>query len=131
MTNTAQALQAFFGGFGPPAFTEYDVPDMMPDEHGVMHKVELPYITYQLVEPDWRGYATMYARVWTRSTSYAQVAAIVDQIRAAVGDGISLPTENGAVWLFKGSPFAQNMPMEGDDTLKVVYLNFMIHALTD
>ena len=102
----------------------------MPDEHGVMHKVELPYITYQLVEPDWRGSATMYARVWTRSTSYAQVAAIVDQIRAAVGEGVSLPTENGAVWLFKGSPFAQNMPMEGDDTLKVAYLNFNIQAIT-
>lgn len=131
MTGTAQALQAFFGGFGLPAFTEYDVPDEMPDEHGEMHKVTLPYITYQLVEPDWRGSAMLYARVWTRSTSYAAVLAIVDRIRAAVGEGVSLPTESGAVWLFKGSPFAQNMPMEGDDTLKVVYLNFVIHALTD
>ena len=130
MTNTAIALHTFFSGFGIPAFVEYDVPDEFPDEHGDMQPVRPPYITYQLVEPDWRDSAPIYARVWYRSTSYTAINAKVDEIRAAIGEGVSIPTDSGAVWLFKGSPFAQNMPMEGDDTLKVVYLNMIIHAIT-
>lgn len=130
MTYTAQALYSFFSGFGIPAFTEYDVPDEFPDGNGEMQPVTPPYITYQLIEPDWDDGGTFYARVWYRSTSYAAINAKVDQIKAAIGEGISLPTPGGAVYLTKGTPFAQNMPMEGDDTLKVVYLNFNIMAHT-
>lgn len=120
VTNTAIALYQFFSGFGIDAYVEYSVPD----------EAALPYITYQLVEPDWRDSATFYARVWYRSTSYTAINTKVDEIRAAIGEGVSLPTDSGAIYLFKGTPFAQNMPMEGDDTLKVVYLNFIIHAIT-
>lgn len=120
MTNTAKALYQFFSGFGIPAYVEY-----APSDDAV-----LPYITYQLIEPAWNEVGTIYARVWYRSTSYTAINAKVDEIRAAVGEGISLPTENGAVYLTPGSPFAQNMPMEGDDTLKVVYLLFNIQAPT-
>lgn len=130
MTNTAQALYRFFSGFGLSAFTEYDVPDEFPDGNGVMQKVVPPYITYQLIEPDWRDAGQMYARVWYRDTSYAAINAKVDQIRAAIGEGLNLPTADGAVYLSKGTPFAQNMGMEGDDTLKVVYLNLSIQATT-
>ena len=42
----------------------------------------------------------------------------------------SIPTSGGAVYLSKGTPFVQYMPMEGDDTLKVAYINFNLHALT-
>lgn len=120
MTNTAIALYQFFSGFGLEAFIENNVPE----------EAQLPYITYQLVEPDWLDSATIYARVWYRSTSFVAINAKVDEIRASIGEGTCLTTENGAVYLFKGSPFAQYMPMEGDDTLKVVYLNLIIHAIT-
>ena len=121
MTNTAMALYEFFSGFDIPAFVEYTVPD----------DVKPPYITYQLVSPQWRDSATMYARVWYRSISFEAIAAKVDEISAAIGEGISIDTDDGAIWLFKGSNFAQYMPMEGDDTLKVVYLSLTIHALTE
>lgn len=120
MTNTAKALYQFFSGFGIPAYTEYNPPD----------DAELPYITYQQIEPNWRDSGTLYARVWYRSTSYAEINAKVDEIRRAVGEGIGLPTPGGAVYLSKAPMFAQNMPMEGDDTLKVVYLLFNIDAPT-
>lgn len=120
MTNTAKALYRFFSGFGLHAYVEYDIPD----------DAKLPYISYQLIEPEWDDAGTFYARVWYRSTSYVDINAKVDQIRAAVGEGASLPTETGAVYLTKGSPFVQFMPMEGDDTLKVAYLNFNILAHT-
>lgn len=121
MTNTARALYEFFSGFGIPAFVEYTVPD----------DVKPPYITYQLVSPQWQDNATIYARVWYRSQSFAAISAKVDEISTAIGNGISIDTDDGAVWLFKGNNFAQNMPMEGDDTLKCMYLNIIIHALTE
>ena len=130
MTDTAKALYAFFSGFGLPAFTEYDVPDEFPDEHGVMQKVKPPYITYQVVEPDWMDSAPLYARIWFRDTGYVAINAVADAIKEAVGGGITLPTENGFVMLTKGTPFMQNMPMEGDDTLKVVYLLLSVMAFT-
>jgi len=120
MTNTAKALYQFFSSFGLPAYVEYSPPE----------DAQLPYITYQVVEPDWHDGGSFYARVWYRSSSYTAINAKVDQIKAAIGEGISIPTEGGAVYLSKAAPFIQNMPMEGDDTLKVVYLNFNIMAHT-
>ena len=121
MTNTAIALYNFFSSFGLPAFPEYSVPD----------EAQLPYITYQLIEPDWDDGGTFYARVWYRTTTYTAINAKLDQIKAAVGEAVSLPVESGgAVYLMKGTPFIQYMPMEGDDTLKVAYLNFNIQAIT-
>lgn len=120
MTNTAKALYNFFSGFQLPAYVEYDPPS----------DAELPYITYQLIEPNWPDSSTLYARLWYRTTSYAAINAKVDEISRAVGEGLSIPTTNGAVYLSRGTPWAQNMPMEGDDTLKVIYLLFNISAPT-
>lgn len=120
MTNTAKALYRFFSSFDLDAYTEYTVPE----------EAELPYITYQVAEPGWNAIGTIYARVWYRSTSFVAINAKVDEIMAAVGEGVSIPTDGGAVYLTKGTPFAQNIPMEGDDTLKVVYLLFNIQTPT-
>ena len=120
MTGTARALYGFFSSFGLPAFVEYEVPD----------EATLPYITYQLTQPDWRGSASIYARVWYRSTTLTEITAKVATISAAVGEGITLPTSDGCVLLTKDDTFAQLMPMEGDDTLRVVYLSFTIYAYT-
>lgn len=122
MTNTAKALYSFFSSFDIPAYVEYEVPD----------EAVLPYITYQLVSPQLMESMSLNARVWYRSKSFAGISAKVDEISAAIGDGVSIDTDDGgAVWLFKGRNFAQNMPMEGDDTLKCVYLSMTIHALTE
>ena len=118
MTEVAQALYQFFSSFGIPAYTEYNPPD----------DAILPYITYQLVQPDWMENSSLYARVWYRSTSWTEITAKVNAISTAVGEGVTIPTQSGCVMLNKGSPWAQEMPMEGDDTLKVIYLNFIINA---
>jgi len=120
MTNVSKALYQFFSGFGIPAYVEYTPPD----------DAALPYITYQDIVPEWRGEAQIYARVWYRDTSFVAINAKVDQIEAAIGEGVSIPTSGGAVYLSKVSPFGQNMPMEGDDTLRVKYLLFNLQAPT-
>ena len=120
MTNTATALYQFFSGFGLDAYLEYDVPA----------DAQLPYITYQLIEPDWDDSGTFYARVWYRSPRIDAINAKVDEIKNAIGEGVSIRAPGGAVYLTKGTPFVQFQPMEGDDMLKVAYLNFNIHAIT-
>lgn len=121
MTQTAQALYAFFSSFGIPAFVEYTEPDNTP----------APYITYELTEPDWRGRALFHARVWYRSTSFTEIAAKVDEIRAALGEGVSIATNSGAVYLWADDNWAQFQPMEGDPTLKCAYLSFISLAETN
>lgn len=123
MTNTAKALYEFFSSFGIPAFVE----DAVPDD------ARLPYITYQEREPEWRDPVSLYARVYYRSTSYVPINAKVDQIKAAFFQGgsdncISIPTQDGAIYLSDFS--AENMPMDGDETLKCKYLTMTLTGHT-
>lgn len=121
MTQTAQALYSFFNNFDIPAYVESTEPDDSP----------LPYITYELLEPDWRGKGMIHARVWYRSTSFVQIAEKVDEIRAFLGEGLSVRTDSGAVYLWADDNWAQFMPMEGDPTLKCAYLSLVIQAHTN
>jgi hypothetical protein len=90
--------------------------------------VKPPYITYQLREPNWRTPSQLYAELWYRSTSLAPINAKTDEIRAAIGEGISIPTDGGAVYLSNFD--AEPMYMEGDDTLKRMYMTMTIEAPT-
>lgn len=119
MTQTAQALYSFFSSFGIPAYTEYSMPD----------EAAMPYITYELAEPYWKGKMAIHARIWYRRPSFTEVSAKVDEIREALGEGVSIQTNNGAVYLFPDDNFVQFMPQE-DPSIKCAYLSFIIHAET-
>lgn len=121
MMQTAQALYAFFSSFEIPAYVEYTEPD----------SEKPPYITYELADPDWRGRTSIHARVWYRDTSFVGVARKVDEIRAALGEGVSISTDSGAVYLWADENWAQFQPMEGDPTLKCAYLSFIFEAHTN
>lgn len=120
MTNVAAALHSFFGSFGIPDYVENTVPD----------DAVCPYITHQVIQPDWQGSASFYARVWYRSLSIAGLVSKVSEIANAIGEGVSIPTGGGAVYIFKDTSFAQYMPFEGDDMLKTAYLSMIIQAET-
>lgn len=127
MTQTATALYAFFSSFDIPAYAESSVPDEIDGE-----KVAAPYITYEIVVPDWRAQRVpLHARVWYRSDSIVQLAMMIDRIREALGEGVSIPTESGAVYLWADDNWAQVMPFEGDPTLKCAYLSFVMQAITN
>ena len=121
MLNVATALYSFFSSFNIPAYAENTVPD----------GTQMPYITYRMVQPDWRSKTSMYARVWYRSTSFIEVATKVDEIRQALGEGISIKTDDGAVYLWSDEIWCQFMsPEDADPTLKCAYLNFVMQANT-
>lgn len=118
MSEITEALYHFFSGFGLPAYPENQAPA----------KAALPYITYTLTKPNWIATVPYYARVWYRSQGNEAIDAKVDEIAAAIGEGVSLPTESGAVYLSKGDNFAQMQVFAGDPTLKCAYLSMALMA---
>lgn len=121
MTNTAAALYSFFSGFGIPAYEENSVPN----------DAELPYITYQIEDPDWSETGSISASVWYKGDGFRELFTKVDEIKRKTEGGIRVPTgDGGCLYIFKDSPFAQVQPAERDD-VKVAYLLFVFHALCD
>ena len=121
ISNIVTALYTFFSGFGLDAYPE----DTVPDE------AQLPYITYRVAIPEWENPISLYARVWYRSVSFAAISAKVGEIDEEIGPGAFVPFKDGAIWIFKGTPFAQFMPMDGDPNLKCMYLSMTMQAVTE
>lgn len=117
MTSVAQALYAFYSGFGIPAYTEQSVPS----------DAQLPYITYTVVEPGGLEAAVEQARVWYRSESYVGINAKTDEIVQAIGAGTLIPAGDGFVCLRPGTPLVQPQPID-DPLLKVNYINLQLNA---
>ena len=121
MTSVIRALYSFFSGFGVPAYPADSVPD----------GAELPYITVQLMDPGWEQTTGFTANVWDRSGGFERAAGIVDAIQSAIGPGACVPAEDGAVWIYKDTPFAQHMPYAGDPNYRRIYLRLKMQALTE
>jgi hypothetical protein len=117
VTEIAKALYAFYSGFGIPAYTEDNVPS----------DAQLPYITYTLPQSEVFSGATHQVRVWYYGESNAPVNAKVDEIIAAIGQGVKLKAKNGFIIIYPGTgTLAQNQP--SDDETRIVYLNLEIHC---
>lgn len=116
MTDTAITLYSFWSSFGIPAYPEYNVPD----------DAVMPYITYELTEPEWRNQIVAYARVWYRDTSYVSITRKLDEISNRIGEGLLLPSGDGYILLFKDTQFIQFQPYEVDDDVKIAYLSMIM-----
>lgn len=115
MRDVATTLYSFWNSFGIPAYPEYNIPD----------DVEMPYITYEITESDWRTATGMHARVWYRDTSYVPISTMLDRISDRIGEGLSLEFDDGFMTLFKDSQFIQFQPYEVDDEVKIAYLSLI------
>lgn len=117
MINTARALYGFWSGFDLPAATTMTVPE----------EWEPPYITYSLVESEPLQPATHYAQVWYRDTGNAAMLAKVDEIKAAIGDGVRMKCDGGYVVLRPSTPFVQIMTDQAPEN-RYAYLNMQINC---
>ena len=117
MINTAKALYEFYSGFGLPAYTVSTVPD----------DAQLPYITYSLIETEPLESATHYAQVWYRDTSNAALLAKVDEIKAALGNGVRIDCDGGYVVLRPMTPFVQLM-VDANPENRYAYINMQINC---
>lgn len=108
-----QAINTFWSSFGLEAYDENSVPD----------DASLPYITYSVSFDSFDNDFTLTASLWGRSSVWTGLTSLVHAIGDDITDGGKLlPTDNGAIWLRKGSPFYQRMGDE-DKSIKRIYIN--------
>ena len=117
MTNTAEALYSFWSSFGLPAYTTTTVPD----------EINVPYITYSLVESESLEPATHYAQIFYRSTSNVELMEKVDAIKAAIGTGIRIQCEGGFVVLRPSTPYVQVVTDEVPEN-RYAYITLQINC---
>lgn len=119
MINAASTLYQFFSSFGIPAYESHSVPD----------DAELPYITYVLNDGNWTSAVSIIATVWYKDTSLRGLSEKVDEIKKAVGEGLSFSIpEGGAIYLYRDTPFAQ-MQNTGKDGVVAAYLLFEMQTI--
>lgn len=115
MRQTAKALKQFVGGFGLPAYATQTVPK----------DVNLPYLTYPIVEPEWNQKATFYIQGWYKTTSYTEMLEMVDLIQREIGTGITISTDVGYIVIYPESPMVQTL-VDGD--VRSFYINLSINV---
>ena len=117
----AAAIYKFWSSFGLMAYEENTVPD----------DAAFPYITYQLVTDSFDREIPLTASLWYRSESWTGINAKTEEISQKISRGGKIIScDDGAIWLKRGQPFAQNMGDESDDLIKRKYLNITAEFLT-
>ncbi len=120
--NAQQALHTFWSGFGWTAWEENTVPD-----NAFASRNE--YITYSAGSGEFGATITLTASLWQKSTSWAGSVEQSEEIYEAIGRGGKIiPTTDGAIWIKRGTPFAQRMSDE-DPTVRRIYLNVEIEFI--
>ena len=118
-----QALYNFFSGFELPAYEENTVPTGK-------NAPELPYITYATATSGFDSDVQISASLWYKGYSWAGADRKATEINAALAHGGKLiPYTGGALWIRRGTPFAQHMA-DDDDTIRRIYLNLTAEYLS-
>ena len=117
----AAAIYQFWNIFGLTAYEENTVPD----------DATFPYITYQLVTDSFGREIPLTASIWYRSESWTAINAKTEEISQKISRGGKIIScDEGAIWLKRGQPFAQNMGDESDNLIKRKYLNVTAEFIT-
>ena len=117
----AAAIYQFWNSFGLTAYEENTVPG----------DAAFPYITYQLVTDGFDREIPLTASIWYRSESWAGINAKAEEISQKISRGGKIIScDDGAIWLKRGQPFAQNMGDESDNLIKRKYLNITAEFMT-
>lgn len=118
-----QALQSFWSSFGLAAYDENTVPtgDRKPP---------YPYITYSAAVSSLGKPVALSGSLWYYGSSWSAITAKLLEIEAEIGrGGVTLAIDDGALWIRKGSPFAQRMS-DPDDMIRRIYINIEAEFLT-
>ena len=115
MVNTAATFKSFFGGFGLPAYTLYSVPD----------EVNLPYITYPLMEPEWNQKASFYCQIWYPKNRLGELLEKAQSIVGEIGTGKKFDLTEGYLVIYPDTPLIQILT---DEDTQSAYINLSINA---
>ena len=118
--NKSQALHKFWSSFGLPAYDQFTVPD----------DAQMPYITYSVAEDSFERPVALTGSIWYRSQSWEDIEQKSYEIARAVKiGGIVVNIEDGFVWIYRGSPFAQRMS-DINDTVRRIVINITAEFLS-
>ena len=118
-----QALYNFFSGFELPVYEENTVPTGA-------NAPELPYITYATATSGFDNDVQISASLWYKGYSWEGADRKAAEINAALANGGKMiPYTGGALWIRRGTPFAQHMADE-NDTIRRIYLNLTAEYLS-
>lgn len=118
--NVQQALNAFWNGFGIPAYDATTVPD----------DAKLPYITYE-ASNDFFGQSIAHTvSLWYRSPSWADITAKEQEIADFISrGGRSIRVDDGIIWIKRATPWAQRMADTTDDMIRRIVLNLELEFI--
>ena len=118
--NNMQALQAFWEGFGLPAYDNNTVPD----------NAEKPYITYEASDGYFGDELAQTANVYYRSTSWADITQKVKEIGEVITrGGKNVPYDGGGFHIKLENPWAIRMRDPNDDAIRWYVLNYSIEFI--
>ena len=115
----SQAITAFWGNFGLPAYNENNVPD----------KVDMPYITFNVVLDNLGHPVNLNGNLWYKGTSWKDITLKLEEITKYLQDGKIIPIDGGYMWIVRGSPFAQRVN-DDNNLVKRIYINLTAEFLT-
>lgn len=117
----AQALYNFWAGFSLPAYDENRVPE----------DAAFPRITYETNTDSFGAEIPLAASLWYKSTSWAEITQKAAEISRYIGmGGKIINIDGGALWIKRGSPFAQRTSGENDSIRKIA-LNISAEFFTE
>ena len=115
-----QAIHYFWNQF-TNAYDQGTVPEDAP----------YPRITYEVITDEFDVQNVLTASIWDKSSSWAGCTNILHQIESRLGrGGQTLHCDGGAVWIYRGMPFAQRMT-DTDDSIRRIVVNIEVEYLTE
>lgn len=107
----AQAIYSFWSGFELPAYDENRVPEDAP----------LPRITYETADDSFGNELALTASLWYQSFSWEEITKKATEISKAITmGGKCIRTDGGAIWIKRGTPFAQRTEGTSDSVRRIV-----------
>lgn len=118
-----EAVQAFFEKCGIAVYAAASVPD----------GAQMPYLTYEMQEVAFGdGEVPITANAWFYTSGETVPDEYCANLSRLIGrGGALLHCDGGAVWLKRGSPFAQRIKNTGEDTIKRRYINLTAEFFTE
>ena len=116
-----KALFAWFNEF-MPFYRASAVPD----------DVVMPYGTYEYIDSAFdAGEVGLTVNLFFRTESEAIPDEAAQDLSKRIGySGVTIPCDEGYIWLKRGSPFCQSLTYENDPAIKRRYINITAEYLT-
>ena len=110
-----KALYAWFNEGEIPFYRASAVPD----------DVVMPYGTYEYIDSAFdAGEVGLTVNLWFRTESEAIPDEKAQELSKRIGyGGVTIPCDEGYIWLKRGSPFCQSLTYENDPAIKRRHIN--------